>query len=178
MIYRQFLGMWSKIREMLGNSSKFMGGKLRASCVSCFFFLHCNHPLCLLMGTRNAWIQYKTIQNPFVSWGKCGGKALPTFYAIHNRATSRRTIGPIFLERSSPVGSPLLSQIIGIRASTQMFVGSIPCFLCFFLVNKPMFCLVTKSPVPTFVAKHSLLVAGYLSRSSWPIQQRIISKKT
>lgn len=125
-----------------------------------FFFLHCNHPLCLLMGTRNAWIQYKTIQNPFVSWGKCGGKALPTFYAIHNRATSRRTIGPIFLERSSPVGSPLLSQIIGIRASTQMFVGSIPCFLCFFLVNKPMFCLVTKSPVPTFVAKHSLLVAG------------------
>ena len=38
MIYRQFLGMWSKIRETLGNSSKFMGGKLRASCVSCFFF--------------------------------------------------------------------------------------------------------------------------------------------
>ena len=27
-----------------------------------------------------------------------GEKALPTFYAIHNRATSRRTIGPIWNE--------------------------------------------------------------------------------
>ena len=91
MIYLQFLGMWCKIRETLGISSKLMGGKLRASCVSCFFALQ---PSSLPFDGHQKCLD--PIQNPFVSWGKRHCQPSTPSYAIHNRATSCRTIGPIW----------------------------------------------------------------------------------
>ena len=91
------------------------------------------------------------IQNPFVSWGK-----------RHCQHSTPSTIEPrpvqnnrSNLERSSPIGSPMLSQIMGIRAPTRnihgllRFVSQHPPsasefgwlarslgFLCFFLVSQ------------------------------------------